>query len=79
MPLVVTTTLRNITEDTFDEIDSIPHEVVKLLLKCQDEQLPVTVDCKATDGYYDITLFDGTTVDAISFYHLDGFDYNGNM
>lgn len=34
----------------------------------------VTVDCEACDGYYDITLADGTEYAAIAGYHLKGYD-----
>lgn len=34
------------------------------------ESTMVTVDCEATDGYFDITLSDGTEVPAISEIHL---------
>jgi hypothetical protein len=34
------------------------------------EGTTVTVDCEAVDGYYDITLRDGTEVAAVSEIHL---------
>ena len=33
----------------------------------------VTVDCEACDGYYDVTLPDGTQIEALSAYHLVGY------
>jgi hypothetical protein len=35
---------------------------------------PVTVECEATDGYYDVTLATGHKVSGLSGYHLKGFN-----
>lgn len=74
MPLKVTTTIRNIHE--VDRSDGL-EDTYDQLVAAQSAGTEVTVDCLACDGYYDVTLADGTEVAALSWYHLDGFGENG--
>lgn len=57
----------------FDETDfALESEAYEHLLDATGTSVEVL--CEATDGYYDIRLSDGTTYDAISGYHLRGYD-----
>lgn len=74
MALKIETTLRNIREMSADDF---PEGDYDILLGLEEDEIPVTVDCIATDGYYDITTPSGHKIAALSWYHLDGFDENG--
>ena len=74
MALKIETTLRNIREMSADDF---PEGDYDILLGLEEDEIPVTVDCIATDGYYDITTPSGHEIAALSWYHLDGFDENG--
>lgn len=74
MALKVTTTIRNIHE--VDRSDGLEDTYDKLVA-AEEEGTEVTVDCLALDGYYDVTLADGTEVAALSWYHLEGFEEDG--
>lgn len=70
--MLTKTTIRNITHvdvSDFGGDDNAYHRLVEAQRSGQE----VTVDCEATDGYYDLTLEDGTELAAISWYHLVGF------
>lgn len=74
MALKIETTLRNIREMSADDFGPGDFEI---LLGLQEDELPVTVDCIATDGYFDVTTPSGREIAALSWYHLDGFDEKG--
>ena len=74
MALKIETTLRNIHEMSAYEF---PEGDYDILLSLEEDEIPVTVDCIAMDGYYDITTPSGREIAALSWYHLDGFDENG--
>ena len=75
MALKIETTIRNIREVSAGDFgDEDDHEILKGL---EDDEIPVTVDCLATDGYYDVTTPSGRVIAALSWYHLDGFNENG--
>ncbi len=67
-----TTTLQNVEQFTADEFCLTEAEYL-LLREAQRKCTPVTVDCEATPGYFDITLQDGTEYAAVSAYHLRGY------
>lgn len=74
MALKIETTIRNMNEMSSD--DFAPGDF-DILIGLQEDGIPVTVDCIATDGYYDVTTPSGRVIDALSWYHLDGFDQEG--
>ena len=74
MALKVTTTIRNIHE--VDRSDGL-EDTYDQLVAAEEAGSEVTVDCLALDGYYNVTLADGTQVAALSWYHLDGFEEDG--
>jgi hypothetical protein len=47
------------------------------LVACEEYDLPVEVLCEATDGYYDVKTPSGRVINALSWWHLDGFTENG--
>jgi len=67
------TTLQNLQSFSADDFDVSP-EMWQEMEAAQDLGLPVTIDCLACDngheGYWDITLPSGNTVEAVSGYHL---------
>lgn len=75
MALKITTTVRNI--DDADPNDFAVDGDHERLQKCQEEGAEVTVVNEVCIGYYDIVLQDGTAIDAVSWYHLDGFTSTG--
>ena len=74
MALQIQTTLRNIGEMSAEDFPDGDYEI---LLGLQEDDIPVTVDCVATDGYFDVTTPSGRVIAALSWYHLDGFDEEG--
>lgn len=66
------TTLRNLRDVSED--DGFEEGMYSKLVEIEDTDQLVTVDCEACDGFYDVTLPDGTEVAALSWYHLTGFD-----
>lgn len=74
MALKIETTIRNIHELTADEF--VPGDY-DILLNLEENEIPVTVDCLATDGYYDVSAPSGHFIAALSWYHLDGFNEHG--
>lgn len=70
--MATTTTLQDIQKVDASDFACTDAEYERLL-KAQYLKETVTVDCEACDGYYDITLSDGTEVPALSAYHLVGF------
>lgn len=71
--MLTTTTLRNVHLVDIEDFGYSEEQYEKLKF-AQYMQIPVTVDCEACDGYYDITLSDGTELPAVSSYHLVGFN-----
>lgn len=74
MALKIETTIRNIRELSADEFAPGDYDI---LLGLEEDEIPVTVDCLATDGYYDVTTPSGREIAALSWYHLDGFNETG--
>ena len=74
MALNIETTLRNIREMSADDFLEGDYDI---LLGLEEDEIPVTVDCIATDGYYDVTTPSGREIAALSWYHLGGFDEEG--
>ena len=72
MPGALTTTLRNIGD--VDRNDFATPSDFDELVGCYHTKGVITVDCEATDGYFDITLPNGTEIAALSWWHLNGFD-----
>jgi hypothetical protein len=62
------TTLCNVEDSDFDENEK------KVLMFIQENKLPVTVLGPATDGYFDCEVDSCVTLEAISSYHLTGWD-----
>jgi hypothetical protein len=78
MALKVTTTLRNMRH--VSHLDGFVGDDYDYLVQAEEYGHTITVNCLATDGYYDVTLTRYPTdreVAALSWYHLDGFDENG--
>lgn len=71
--LPTTTTLQHVQEFNSEDF-CIPVMEYSRLLNAQVNGDHVTVDCLACEGYYDITLPDGTEYMAIAGHHLVGFD-----
>lgn len=67
------TTLINIQE-LYDEFEWAFEDEAQHLLDAEGEQVEVL--CEATDGYWDIRLANGKEFEAISWYHLVGFNEN---
>lgn len=76
---MIQTTLRNLRELTSEEWERDYGDPGQFLpmLRCMDAEELVVVNAQATDGYYDITLPSGIKIEAISWYHLDGFTKDG--
>lgn len=72
MALRIQTTIRNMRE--ISPGDGIEQDEYDALVAIEKSGEFVTVDCQATTGYFDVTLPDGRTIPALSWYHLDGFD-----
>ena len=64
-----TTTLQNIEEMYSELVDAYGEDVANAL--CDGDEVAVGSEC--TDGFWNITLEDGTEVVGISWYHLEGF------
>lgn len=73
MAIKVTTTVINMNEVDWDGEEDT-RDLLKPVAECGAE---VIVLCEATDGYYDVQLPNGAIVNALSWYHLDGFTENG--
>lgn len=52
-------------------------DILEQLKPVQECGAMVTVLCEVTDGYYDIELPNGDRVDALSWFHLEGFTEEG--
>ena len=75
MGLKIEAGIRNMRE--MSPSDFGDEEDYNILMGLQEDDIPVEVDCKALDGYYDVTTPSGHVVHALSWYHLDGFNENG--
>jgi hypothetical protein len=79
MALKIETTIRNMSDFTewawVSEMGDA--EDYHALVGCEEDDLPVEVLCKATDGYFDVKTPSGRVISALSWHHLDGFDYDG--
>lgn len=67
------TLLKNISDFESELRDGYSDSEYLELLLCEQQGRLVTVDCEATDGYYDITLDNGLELPAISGFHLEGY------
>lgn len=81
MALSISTTLENI-RTVYDSAESWANaggdaSHYELLIQCEAQKRPVVIECEASDGCFDILLPNGTIVEAISYYHLEGFTANG--
>lgn len=79
MAIKIETTIRNMTD--FSERDWVAEMGdagdYNALLVCEEEGYPVEVLCQATDGYFDVKTPSGRVVEALSWHHLDNFNYSG--
>lgn len=75
MAIKISTTLRNTDEPSFKEMLSMcdDADLREVLLFHAKYNIPVDIIGVATDGYYDIELLTGHQVEALSWFHLDGF------
>lgn len=75
MALKIETTIRNFAGAAC--LDGLEDDEIELLIGLEEDEIPVTVICCATDGYYDVKTPSGRNIDALSWVHLDGFNENG--
>ena len=75
MALKIETTIRDMYDTAC--LDGLEDDEIELLRGLEDDDIPVTVICCATDGYFDVMLPSGRIIDGLSWVHLDGFDENG--
>ena len=72
MALRIETTIRNMGWVSAEDFGN--SEDFEILCGLEDDGIPVTVNCCATDGYYDVTTPAGREIAALSWFHLDGFN-----
>lgn len=75
MALKIETTIRDMCACHSDDFATPSH--YDILVGLEEDGLPVTIDCCATDGYYDVTTPSGVEIPGLSWVHLDGFNENG--
>lgn len=75
MALKIETTIRNMYDAAC--LDGLEEDEIELLQGLEDDDIPVTVIAHATDGYFDVMLPSGCVIVGLSWYHLDGFNYEG--
>jgi hypothetical protein len=78
MSMTIITTIRNIHSDYSSaeswEDDGGLAGVWTRLFDAEESGEVVTIVCEATDGYFDIKFADGYSIEALSWWHLAGFD-----
>mgnify|MGYP000013990506 CR=1 FL=1 len=79
MALKVETTIRNM--DDFSREGWIAElgdgEDYDILVGLEEDEIPVEVVSKETDGYFNVITPSGREITGLSFHHLDGFTFDG--